>query len=400
MKIVKGKYNEAKIYASVLESKAEGQIKEMCNSKIMEDCKISIMPDVHYGKGVPIGTTIKLNKYMFPTFTGVDIGCGVSAQKIIAPNGFNFEKLQEVINEKIPSGFNHRDLISPFATPFEQVLNGLYAKEHVSDKKALLSLGTLGGGNHFISIEQSPSQNENEAYLLVHSGSRGFGYNIARYYEKIAKDELNNYNLKLKQTVIDYCKTNNKENEIEDRLQVLKDSFKEDIPFLSDIHINQFINDMIIAANYAQLNREIIIEDICNGMEYEQLERIDTIHNYIGKDMILRKGAVSARQGEIFILPINMFTGSLICVGKGNEEWNYSAPHGAGRLMSRTKAKENLDIEVFKKQAEGIWTESVGKEYIDEAPGAYKSLTEILIHLTETARVKEMLKPLFNFKSK
>lgn len=399
MKKIKGKYTKANVYVKDLDKKVEQQIQDMCDSATMKNCKIAIMPDAHYGKGVPIGTTIQLKEYVNPDFVGVDIGCGVSAQRIKAHDGFDFEKLQNIIEEKIPSGRSAREIASPFAEIFKKVFKGLYSKREINLDRAARSIGTLGGGNHFISIEQSKNQPSDEAYLLVHSGSRNFGYQIATFFSKLAKQETEVHNATKRQEIISACKKEGRESEIQSEIIFFNENLIEKTPALSDINRTQYINDMLIAVNYAQLNREVIIEEICNAAKYEQFERLDTIHNYIDTDFVLRKGAVSAHARERFILPINMMEGSLLCTGKGNKKWNYSAPHGAGRLMSRTEAKKTLSMDNFSKEMSSIWTKSVSLDTLDEAPGAYKSVDEITEYLQQTATIQNKLIPLYNFKA-
>lgn len=369
MKVIKGKNNFAKVYTDEVEQTALDQIELLCDQPWTKGLQIRIMSDVHAGAGCTIGTTMEVKDYVVPNLVGVDIGCGMEVAKL-APQDIDLVKLDRFIRKKVPSGFAKRSVPHNLYAPLaKQEVNNLFAKDIISNaggmEAILVSVGTLGGGNHFIEM----NKNENgELYIVIHSGSRNFGLQIANYYQKIA-----------------------------DERQPFAD---KGLAFLTGNTTKDYLHDMMIAQKFATLNRHAMMYDILQYLDVEPVETFTTIHNYIDPEThILRKGAVSAKDGEKFIVPINMRDGSLICVGKGNKDWNYSAPHGAGRLMSRMQAKKNLSVDEFKKQMDGIYTTSANVSTLDESPMAYKGMGNIVNNIEPTADIIENIKPIYNFKA-
>ena len=398
---LKGKYNSAKVFTDVIEEEAVAQIINMCNQKALEGSQVRIMPDVHAGKGCTIGTTMTITDKVVPNLVGVDIGCGMEVAwigKIGITNEF-LEKIDKAIYEHIPSGFNIRNKPHKFLEKLE--LSKLYCYKAIEGKinRIELSLGTLGGGNHFIEIDKNDND---ENYLIIHSGSRYLGVAVASYYQNEAYRILSKkFNNDVHTEIIKRLKSEGRVQDIQTELQKLTAySVPKDFAYCEGELFEQYIHDMRITQEYARYNRKVILEEIClkTGLVYGST--FTTIHNYIDMDnMILRKGAVSAQRGEKLIIPINMRDGSLICTGKGNPDWNCSAPHGAGRLMSRAKAKEAISLEEFEKSMKGIFTTSVGTGTIDESPMAYKSMSDILNNISDTVEVQEIIAPVYNFKA-
>ncbi len=399
---VSGKFNSAKIFSDNVEEEAVEQVKAVCSLDFFADAKIRIMPDVHAGKGCTIGTTITISNAVVPNLVGVDIGCGMEVVKI-REKEVDFEKFDTSIRENIPFGRNVRDgrIIT-----FEK-LQDLKCFRDIKDTKRMhRALGTLGGGNHFIEIDKDDSGN---LYIVIHSGSRNLGKQVAEIYQQIAIDlDRGKGDLFDKMAeVIKTYKEQGRKSEIEGEIKRLKREFQSQIPlypdelaYLSDRYFDDYVHDMKICQEYADLNRKLMMDILLEKNGFSVEERFTTVHNYIDMDtMILRKGAVSAKQGEKFLIPMNMRDGSLICIGKGNEDWNCSAPHGAGRLMSRTKAKANISLEEYAKAMNGIYSTSVNKDTVDEAPQAYKPMDDIVKNLEPTATVERIIKPVYNFKA-
>lgn len=387
MHIIKNKYEkETIIFVKNIETKAYEQIKTLINFETYTNSKIRIMPDAHAGKGCTIGTTMTISNKVTPNLVGVDIGCGVLSIKLKNKN-INFEKLDQTIRAKVPSGFSiHKQIYSNFD------LFNLKCKDYVDLSRAQYSIGSLGGGNHF--IEVGKTENE-EIYLTIHSGSRKLGSDVCEYYQKLAVKKL--YESK---GISDEFLIPKRKKTLKKEISTKISQTEKDLAYLEGNDFNNYLNDMAIVQKYASFNRENIAKIIIQKMDFSEIERFETVHNYIDFNrMILRKGAVSAELGEKLIVPINMRDGSLLCIGKGNENWNYSAPHGAGRLMSRTQAKKLIDIQDFQDTMQNIYTSSVSRKTIDEAPQAYKSLHEILSTIKPTADVIGIIKPLYNFKS-
>lgn len=384
--------NVTKVYAKTFEDEANNQVEKMANYEPYLNSKIRIMPDAHAGKGCVIGTTMTLDVAVTPNLVGVDIGCGMLAAYITV-NDIDLKKLDEVIRKYVPSGFSvHETPISCFD------LQPLYCYPAIDNKDTYIqqSLGTLGGGNHFIEINKT---SDGRILIVIHSGSRNLGVQVCNYYQKLAVDTLSNNNDV--KTVIEKLKSEGREKEIQSELKKIKPNVVDkELAHLEGLYFEQYIHDMNIVQQYASMNRHLILNTICEKMGLFTWYYIETIHNYIDiENMILRKGAVSAQEGEILIIPMNMRDGSLICIGKGNSDWNYSAPHGAGRLMSRAKAKESISMQDFKDTMSDVYTTSVCEETIDEAPQAYKSAEEIMSLIGDTADIIDVVKPIYNFKA-
>ncbi len=396
---LKGKYNEAKIFTDLVDEASVSQILLLLNQEFASGSKIRMMPDVHAGAGCTIGTTMTITDKIVPNLVGVDIGCGMEAIKI-KERHIEPQKLDKLIYEKIPSGFHVREKTHRY---FDKInLEELCCKKQAHLQRAEKSLGTLGGGNHFIEANKDGDGN---IYIVVHSGSRHLGLEVANYYQEAGYQELNGTAKKDIDALIADLKAQGRERQIEKSIQALKNTKRTDIPrqlaYVSGSLLEQYLHDMKIVQRYAQLNRQAMMDEIIKGMKFHVAEQFTTIHNYIDTEaMILRKGAVSAKKGERLLIPINMRDGSLICVGKGNDDWNQSAPHGAGRLMSRSAAKESFTVCEFKKQMDGIYTTSVNKDTLDECPMAYKGMDDILSNIGDTATVERIIKPIYNFKAK
>ncbi len=391
---IQGKYNEALCYCTELEEQAREQIRAVCNQEAFSGCKIRIMPDVHAGKGCTIGTTMTIRDKLVPGMVGVDIGCGMETVKI-AQRAIDFEKLDALIHEKILCGREVREEAHTLNKEID--LNALRCADFVH----LERIGTLGGGNHFIEADRNE---KGELYLVVHSGSRHLGVEVAEYYQKQGRQALWGGAHHQIAELIARLKKEGRFQEIESSVQAMKKEHKIDIPedlvYVEGKLFEDYIHDMRIIQQFAVLNRRAMMDVIVSGMGFERIEEFTTIHNYIDTDaMILRKGSVSAKAGEKLLIPINMRDGSLICVGKGNEEWNYSAPHGAGRLMSRKKAFNSLSMEEYRAQMEGIYTSCVVPDTLDESPMAYKSMEEIVAQIEPTVEIVERVKPVYNFKA-
>lgn len=395
---ITGKYNTAKVFTNVIENEAIEQIKTLCNQEFITGSKIRIMPDVHSGAGCTIGTTMTITDKVIPNLVGVDIGCGMETV-MITDKEIDLEKLDKLIYEKIPSGHNIRKI--PHDLINEIDLNQLKCTGHVKMDRAIRSIGTLGGGNHFI---EAGKDEEGNIYITVHSGSRHLGLEVANYYQKMGYKALNKVSDIDIEKIIEQLKSEGREKEINKTIKEIKKQIITDIPqalaYVSEELFDDYIHDMKLIQKFAVLNRKAMMDEIIKGLGTEVAEEFTTIHNYIDTDMmILRKGAVSAKEGEKLLIPINMRDGSLICIGKGNEDWNYSAPHGAGRLMSRTKAKKTFELKNFKKEMEGIYTTSVSKDTLDECPMAYKAMEDIIKNIGDTVDIIKRIIPIYNFKA-
>lgn len=395
---IKGKVATAVCYATVVEDEAIEQIRRMCDYPLTEGSKIRIMPDVHSGAGCTIGTTMTVKDKAVPNVVGVDIGCGMYTVEL-AEKEIDLAKVDEVCHI-IPSG---RDVWEGRREAFD--FTGLACFRELKEMTRLKrSLGTLGGGNHFIEIDES---NDGRKFLVIHSGSRNLGKQVAEYYQKLATD-LNKGKeeyFKARQEIIDTYKVEGRKKEIQSALKALvwtprEGDLPDDLCYVYGEYLENYLHDVEICQRFARRSREIMAETILAYTGLSAVSAFHTIHNYIDTDeMILRKGAIAAHKGEKVLIPINMRDGSVLAIGKGDPEWNYSAPHGAGRLMSRTAAKEKLNMEEYKKSMEGIYTTSVCPETLDEAPMAYKSLEDIIGVIRETVDVIEILKPIYNFKA-
>lgn len=395
---VKGKYNSAIIYTDNVEDKVINQIKTLLDQEFVKGSKIRIMPDVHVGMGCTIGTTMTIEDKIVPNLVGVDIGCGLEVIKI-KNKDIELQKMDKLIYSKIPSGFKIRNKEHKFNDKID--LNQLKSRREVNLKRARLSIGTLGGGNHFIEANKDSEEN---IYIVIHSGSRNLGHQVASLYQKKAYNALNKNTKKDIDEFVTQLRAQGREKDIKRELKKRRSGVGTDIPkdlaYLSGQLFDDYIHDMKIVQYFAELNRQAMAEEIVRGMKLDVVEQFTTIHNYVDtENMILRKGAVSAQLGEKLIIPINMRDGSLICIGKGNAEWNYSAPHGAGRVMSRTKAKKVLNLNEFKETMEGIYTTSVNRSTIDECAFAYKPMDEIIRNIGDTVDIIDRIVPIYNFKA-
>lgn len=365
MKIVKGIYAKAKIFTDDVEDYAEAQVKIICDNEVAAGSIICMMPDIHPGRFAPIGLSMTVADRVIPQLLGVDIGCGMTCVKLNR-NNVEFQRLDKVIRENIPSGFAIRK--EPHHMAGEFSYEELHCIRHINVEKAEKSLGTLGGGNHFIELDRG---NDGCMYLVVHTGSRHLGEEVAEYYTKLA-----NSRLKEKGRKIPYY-----------------------MSYLEGEDKKAYMEDVQIIQRYAQCNRQIIVREILKGMKWKAVEQFSVPHNYLDASGTLHKGSISARSGEKVIIPANMKDGIILGIGKGNTEWNYSAPHGSGRKLKREDVKSRYTVSEFKKEMKGIYSSCVGAETLDEAPFAYRSITEIAEQIRDTVEVTELLKPVYNFKA-
>ena len=397
MMTIQGKFNTAKIFTDVIEQGAIAQIQAACDFSAFEGLKIRIMPDVHAGAGCTIGTTMTIKDKIVPNMVGVDIGCGMEVA-MLAQKDFDLKALDQLIRANIPSGMTSRTTPHPLAA--QANLEALRCFTHINAPLALCSIGTLGGGNHFI---EADTDEEGNKYLVVHSGSRHLGLEVANYYQTEAYKTLCGNSLDQIKATIARLKAEGRDSEIQstiDELKAQKTDILPEMAYVAGQLFDDYIHDMKIVQQFAVLNRKAMVEEILNGLSLSAVDAFTTIHNYIDTDaMILRKGAVSAKKGERLLIPINMRDGSLICTGKGNDDWNQSAPHGAGRLLSRGKALQTLTMEEFKKEMAGIYSTSVTPQTLDESPMAYKKLEDIVNNITPTVTIERRILPVYNFKA-
>lgn len=395
--ILEGKYAKAHIYADIVEQSAISQVINLLNQPYMEGEKIRMMPDIHAGAGCTIGTTMTIkNKKICPNLIGVDIGCSMYVLKL-EETEIDCAKLDEVIREYIPSGLNSRETVHPMAKDFP--IKSLICHNSINLDHMMCSLGSLGGGNHFLEVNRD---SEGRLYLVIHTGSRQLGIQVAKYYQRQAIKDLRQkaYN-EASQKVIAELTAAGKKSEIQKALSNLVVHYTPDeLAYCEGRLADDYLHDMKITQEYAVLNRKIIATEIVNHMGWHVVDSFTTMHNYIDIDnMILRKGAVSARKGERLLIPMNMRDGSLLCIGKGNDEWNHSAPHGAGRLMSRADAKEKFSLEEYQKSMNGIFTTSVSFATLDECPMTYKPMESIINNIKDTVEIVDIIKPIYNFKA-
>jgi tRNA-splicing ligase RtcB (3'-phosphate/5'-hydroxy nucleic acid ligase) len=388
---IKGKYNTAKVFTDKVEATAVNQILELCNQEFVKDSVIRIMPDTHAGAGCTIGTTMTIQDKIVPNLVGVDIGCGMFVS-MLEKTKLDFLKLDKIIRAFVPSGFEVRE--TPHAYNALVDLDNLKCKEHINLTRARLSIGTLGGGNHFIEVNQDDDDN---LYLVVHSGSRYLGKQIAEYYQKRAIKELTRRSNK---EIVAELKSQGRDHEIQEIIEKERIYVSKALSYVQGETFNEYIYDMHLAQKYAEYNRKAIAQVIIEEMKLKVSDCFTTIHNYIDVgEMVLRKGAISAKKGELVIIPINMRDGSIIATGKGNVDWNQSAPHGAGRLMSRAQARRTLSMAEFVKSMDGIYTTSLSVDTLDEAPSAYKPMEEIIANIGDTVVIDKIIRPVYNFKA-
>jgi len=385
--ILSGKYGEAIIYNDYVENSACSQIINLLNEPMSKDAHVRIMSDVHAGAGCVIGYTAYLTNKVVPNLIGVDIGCGVLAVKL--KKRPNLDELEELISKNIPTGFSKRQEISPLVSEkYKGELRDFCKTVGQDYDTAVYSLGTLGGGNHFMELNEDSN---GDVWFVVHTGSRNLGKNTADHFQKIAVLDDN-------KKKVEEIKSIFYGEEIEERIKNLPKKTKG-LEYLEGDDLVDYLTAMKFAQEYASFNREIIVDLVVK--KYGEGKRVESVHNYIDLGAgIVRKGAISARYGEWVVIPLNMKDGSILAVGKGNADWNFSAPHGAGRKMSRSVAKNTLSLEKFEKEMEGIYTTCVGKSTLDESPMAYKDADEILEYIKPTVDVLDRLIPIWNYKAK
>ena len=391
---LQGKYSTAKVFTDNVEAEAIAQIINLMNQEFVSGSTIRIMPDTHAGAGCTIGTTMTISDKIVPNLVGVDIGCGMETV-VLRETEVDLKQLDDTIHQYIPAGFQTRS--TPHAALKKIDLGELRCIKHVNRNRAELSIGTLGGGNHFIELNRD---DDGVLYLVVHSGSRNLGKQVAEYYQRAAAQDLNDKSEAVNALIAD-LKKQGRQAEIQSELKKFNvRKVDKTLAYVEGSLFDDYLNDMAIVQRYAELNRKAMVEVIVKHMGFSIADRFTTIHNYIDMDsMILRKGAISAKAGERILIPINMRDGSLICIGKGNPDWNFSAPHGAGRLMSRSAAKKSISLEDFEESMQGIYSTTVNRSTIDESPFAYKPMEEIVSNIGDTAEIIKTIKPLYNFKA-
>ncbi len=356
-------FNTAIVFSEGIDPGAAGLLRALCGSPISQNSKIRVMPDVHAGKGCAVGMTMTISDCVAPGLIGPDIGCGMTVFKVGGRRP-ELQKLDKTIREAIPAGCGLRTKIHRFSEQID--LKTLNCSRHIQEEKAMRCIGTLGGGNHFIELDQS---RDGSFWLIIHSGSRNLGAGVANFYQKAAFDSC-------------------------------PEGTPYELAYMSGALMADYLHDIKIVQAYAELNRRAIASDIVKRMKWDVELAFSTVHNYVDADcMVLRKGAVSARQGEQLIIPMNMRDGCLLCVGKGNREWNESAPHGAGRLMSRAEARQRFTLSQFKKEMDGVYSSSLSHDTIDESPMAYKPMEQILAQIGPSVEIKEHIRPVYNFKA-
>ena len=398
MKEIQGKFSQAKIYTDVVDEKSLEQVQLLCDQPFTEGARIRMMPDIHAGAGCTIGTTMTITDKIVPNLVGVDIGCGMYAIQL-EETSIDYAKLDDTIRACIPYGREVRPEKHPYVK--EIPLSELRCLRAVNDRRAQRSVGTLGGGNHFIEVDRDEN---NKLWLVIHSGSRYLGLQVANAYQEQAWQALNGVSVRDLQEMIERMKANGERKKIQKTIEKMRKRVVSEIPkdlaYLQGEDFEDYLHDMEIVQLYAVKNREAMADVIIREMNLTVADAFTTIHNYIDiPNRILRKGAVSAKLGETLLIPVNMRDGSLICRGKGNDDWNQSAPHGAGRLFSRTAAKETFSVEEFASSMQGIYTTSVCADTIDECPMVYKRMEDIVDNIGPTVDVLQVIKPEYNFKA-
>ena len=441
---IKGKYNIAKVFANEVDSETISQITALCNQQWLEGCNIAIQADTHAGKGCTIGTTITLKDKVSPSLVGVDISCGMLVIQIPKELKLNLEKIDNFINDNIPAGFEVNEMLQYNELELNLLLTSLHCYENLKNVSRIKkACGSLGGGNHFIELNKD---DENNHYLVIHTGSRNLGKQVAEIYQDIADAHCNKAKEnkeRERQELINKLKKEGKQKEIQKELERFQKEYEDvrkipyDLCYLEGQAMKNYLEDTHICNEYAKMSRvsiaqrilEFIVEDNLSSFpdSSEQMKDLNvwidetqenhfefgyenrfidirsdgfqTLHNYIGKDNVLRKGAISAQKGETVIIPINMRDGSIIAVGKGNAEYNCSGPHGAGRLLSRSEAKEQINIEDFKETMKDIYSSSVVTSTLDEAPMAYKPIESIIENIQDTVEIQKIINPIYNFKA-
>jgi RNA-splicing ligase RtcB len=400
---LKGKYGECKVFTNNCDNETISQLTNLLNQECIEGNQIRIMSDCHSGKGCVIGTTMTLsNKKVVPNLVGVDIGCGVTCIKL-KEKRIDLPNFDSVVRKYMPSGFDIHD--EAIAT---SNIEEMYCAKAVDLEKAYKSLGTLGGGNHYVELDKSGDN----LYLVIHTGSRHLGIEVCNYYQELAYNKLKEKAAggsfkELSYQLIDKLKSEGRNKEISKELAKFKEEYNNthipipyELSYLEGEDFDAYIHDMKLVQEHASINRATIAKQLLKHAKLHEIERIDTIHNYVDvENMVLRKGSISAQKDELVIIPMNMRDGSLLCKGKGNLDWNCSAPHGAGRLMSRAKAKESISMTDYKHSMEGIYSTCVNRSTIDESPMAYKAMDEIMENIQDTVEIVEHITPIYNFKA-
>ena len=419
MKAISG--HNVKIFTDNIEASAIEQIEQLLSIQAFSGCKIRIMPDVHAGAGCVIGFTGNLGDKVIPNIVGVDIGCGILVQPFACTGAIDYHALNEYILHNIPSGRNFRDnRFAPLPQEYmddyresKELIKQLRCYRELKETKRLnLSIGSLGGGNHFIELDKDEC---GLYYLVVHTGSRNLGKQVAQIYQKLAVKCQSGWGelIEEQNRLIAEYKQAGRKNELQDVIRQLHNSFKmrkpaipPDLAFLEGGFRDDYLHDMRLCQQWAKINRRMIVGLIMdylagNGVaeNYGAEQQFESVHNYIGDDNIIRKGAISAREGEKCIIPLNMRDGSLICIGKGNEDWNNSAPHGAGRIMSRSQAFRQISMDDYRLSMQGIYSESLSEETKDESPMVYKPKDEIIGNISDTVSIVNLIKPIYNFKA-
>ena len=379
--IIKGDFNEAEVFTENIDKETISQIKQLLDQEFVKNSNIRVMPDCHKGAGCVIGTTMTIKDKIVPNLVGVDIGCGVLCVEL-GDIDLNLDKIDDFIKNNIPHGFNiNNKAVVDYIDKILKIrcINNIKKKPEEFNR----ALGSLGGGNHFIEIDKDDFNNK---YLVIHSGSRNLGLQVAKHYQDVGYNNLN---------------YNNSEYE-EKSKEIIESKIPKDLCYVQGQDLDDYLHDMDIVQRYASKNRELMAEKIVEfiGLDYESLNKFESIHNYIEVDKyMLRKGAISAYEGEDVLIPINMRDGVIIGKGKGNPNWNYSAPHGAGRILSRAEAKNKIHMNDYKASMKDIFTTCVNVSTLDEAPQAYKPIEEIINNITDTVDIKKIIKPIYNFKS-
>ena len=397
MKTVEGKYTSALIYSDTAEDYAVGQVKTLCDQPWVEGSKIRMMPDIHAGNGCTIGTTMTFTDKICPNIVGVDIACGLYVVQL-KEKRVNLPELDSCIRKNVPAGYRQiRKKTHKFSrdSRIDELIG--YPGDYMYCQR---SLGSVGAGNHFVELDKD---DEGNLYLLIHSGSRNPGSNICKWYQDRAYKNLKRQYQKGIDYIIKHYHETGETDKIEEAIKMYKEVVDEPIYELSYVEgelFENYLHDMKILQHYGDLNRKAIAEVIMSGMNLHEVDSFTTIHNYVDvESKIIRKGAVSAQKGERLIIPMNMRDGALICVGKGNPDWNNSAPHGAGRLMSRAEARQSFTVSAYKESMKGIFTTSVDSDTIDECPMVYKPMDEIMSQIKDTVQIVKVIKPIYNFKA-
>ena len=394
---VNGRYGSAKIFTDLVDNESISQVVNMLNRPFAEGQTIRMMPDIHAGAGCTVGTTMTVTDKICPNLIGVDIGCGMYAVRL-EETDMDFGLLDSVIRKHVPSGFEIRE--RPLKQAEKTRIGDLLCSSFCDTDRAEKSVGTLGGGNHFIEVDRD---SEGRLWLVVHSGSRHLGMEVAGYYQKAAVKSLHAVPHELIADTIRRLKEEGRQTEIQAEITKLKPPYgnvPDALCWCDGYLFDHYVHDMEITQEYAGINRRAIADTILYHMNLHPADEFTTVHNYLDtENMILRKGAVAAKKGQRLLIPMNMRDGSLVCIGKGNPDWNFSAPHGAGRLMSRSAAKQRISLEEYEDSMKGVWTTSVGVSTIDESPMAYKPMESIVENIKDTVDIVDVIRPVYNFKA-